>query len=128
MLPFLREAFGNPASSSHDYGRTAQRAVEAARAQVADLVHARDDEIVWTSGATESNNLAIKGAARASQGRGRHLVTVATEHKAVLDTMHELERQGFEVTFLTPERDGLVDAERFAAALRDDTTVAATPR
>ena len=123
MLPFLNEQFGNPASA-HAYGRTAQRAVDEARAQIARLVNAREQEIVWTSGATESNNLAIKGAAAAAETRGRHVVTVQTEHKAVLDTMHELERRGFEVTFIAPDREGLVDAARFEAALRPDTILA----
>jgi len=124
MLPYLREHFGNPASTTHGFGRIALRAVEEARAEVARLVGADEREIVWTSGATESNNLAIKGAAHALQGRGRHLVTLQTEHKAVLDTMKELERQGFEVTYLAPEPNGLLDPARFAAALRPDTTVA----
>ena len=124
MLPYLREQFGNPASTTHDFGRVALRAVEEARAEVARLVGADEREIVWTSGATESNNLAIKGAACALEARGRHLVTLATEHKAVLDTMKELERQGFEVTYLVPEPSGLLDPARFAAALRPDTTVA----
>jgi cysteine desulfurase len=124
MLPYLREHFGNPASTTHDFGRIALRAVEEARAEVARLIGADEREIVWTSGATESNNLAIKGAAYALRQRGRHLVTLQTEHKAVLDTMKELERQGFEVTYLAPEPSGLLDAGRFAAALRPDTTVA----
>ena len=123
MLPYLTTHFGNPASTTHDFGRTAMRAVEQARAEVASLVNADEREIVWTSGATESNNLAIKGAAAASQ-RGRHLVTVQTEHKAVLDTMKELERGGFEVTYLAPEPNGLVDPAKFAAALRPDTALA----
>ena len=124
MLPYLSEQFGNPASTTHIYGRIASRAVEDARAEVAKLLNADDREIVWTSGATESNNLAIKGAAAAQQARGRHLVTVQTEHKAVLDTMKELERQGYEVTYLAPERNGLLDTARFEEALRPDTILA----
>jgi cysteine desulfurase len=123
MLPYLTTHFGNPASTTHEFGRTALRAVEQARAEVASLVNADDREIVWTSGATESNNLAIKGAANASS-RGKHLVTIQTEHKAVLDTMKDLERAGFEVTYLAPEPNGLVDPEKFAAALRPDTALA----
>jgi len=126
MCDFLTDKFGNAASSSHSFGQEARRAVEQARAQVAALIGAQDDEIVWTSGATESNNLALKGAATvlARQGRGRHLVTVATEHKAVLDTMRTLERAGFEVTFLVPGADGLITVEQFRAALRPDTILA----
>jgi cysteine desulfurase len=124
MLPYLREHFGNPASTTHDFGRVALRAVEEARAEIARLIGADEREIVWTSGATESNNLAIKGAAYALQPRGRHLVTLQTEHKAVLDTVKELERQGFEATYLAPESNGLLDPDRFAEALRPDTTVA----
>ena len=124
MLPWLANQFGNPASNSHAFGQAARAAVEAARDQVAALVNADPREIVWTSGATESNNLAIKGAALAYQGKGRHLVTVQTEHKAVLDTMLELERQGYAVTFLAPEPNGLIDLEKFKSALRADTTVA----
>ena len=124
MLPWLSEKFGNPASSSHAYGREARAAVEQARAEVAALVGAEPAEIIWTSGATESNNLAIKGAAPAARSRGRHLVTLQTEHKAVLDTMHELERQGCQATMLAPRSDGLLDLEAFAAALRPDTVLA----
>lgn len=124
MLPYLTEDFGNPASTTHEFGRVASRAVEQARAHVAGLLNADEREIVWTSGATESNNLAIKGAAAAQQQRGRHLVTLQTEHKAVLDTMKELERQGFEVTCLAPEPNGLLDPARFEAALRPDTILA----
>jgi cysteine desulfurase len=116
--------FGNPASRSHSYGWKAEKAVEEARAQVADLVHADPKEIVWTSGATESDNLALKGAAHFYQKRGKHIVTVKTEHKAVLDTCRQLEREGFEVTYLDPETDGLLDLERFKAALREDTVLA----
>ncbi|WP_343583660.1 aminotransferase class V-fold PLP-dependent enzyme [Herbaspirillum sp.] len=126
MCDFLTEKFGNAASSSHPFGWEAKRAVEKARAQVAGLLGAQPGEIVWTSGATESNNLAIKGTAQAlaGKGKGRHLVTVATEHKAVLDTMHTLERAGFEVTFLQPGEDGLVTPAQFRAALRPDTILA----
>ncbi|MBE7419127.1 MAG: IscS subfamily cysteine desulfurase [Ideonella sp.] len=124
MVPWLREHFGNPASRSHAWGWEAEEAVEKARAQVAALVGADPREIVWTSGATESDNLAIKGAANFYQSRGKHLVTVKTEHKAVLDTMRELERQGFEVTYLDVQDNGLLDLERFEAALRPDTIVA----
>jgi cysteine desulfurase len=121
MVPWLREHFGNPASRSHAWGWEAEEAVERARGQVASLIHADPREIVWTSGATESNNLAIKGAAHFYQGRGKHLVTVKTEHKAVLDTMRELERQGFEVTYLDVQADGLLDLDRLKDALRPDT-------
>jgi len=121
MIPYLREQFGNPASRSHAYGWEAERAVEEAREQVAALVGADPREIVWTSGATESNNLAIKGAANFYSGKGRHLITVKTEHKAVLDTMRELERQGFEVTYLDVKEDGLIDMEVFKQAIRPDT-------
>ncbi|MBB5391017.1 MULTISPECIES: aminotransferase class V-fold PLP-dependent enzyme [unclassified Herbaspirillum] len=124
MCDFLTDKFGNAASSSHPFGWEARRAVEKARAQVAGLLGAQPGEIVWTSGATESNNLAIKGTAQALAGKGRHLVTVATEHKAVLDTMHTLERAGFEVTFLQPGDNGLVTPQQFRAALRPDTILA----
>ena len=124
MLPYLKEQYGNPASGTHAFGQAASRAVERAREQVAALIHADATEIVWTSGATESNNLALKGAAFANATRGRHLVTVATEHKAVLDTMHWLETQGYQVTFLAPEANGLISLNRFANALRDDTVLA----
>jgi len=124
MLPWLTEHFGNAASSTHAYGHTAARAVEAAREDVARLVNADRRDIVWTSGATESNNLAIKGAALAAQARGNHLITVQTEHKAVLDTMQWLEQQGFTVTYLAPQKNGLLDLEAFRAALRPDTTLA----
>jgi cysteine desulfurase len=124
MIPYLSEQFGNPASTTHAFGRIASRAVEEARDQVARLLNADEREIVWTSGATESNNLAIKGAAAAQKARGRHLVTVQTEHKAVLDTMKELERQGYEVTYLAPDRSGLVDPAAFRDALRPDTVLA----
>ncbi len=121
MLPYLTEKFGNPASRSHQYGWDAEAAVENARAEVAALVHADPKEIVWTSGATEANNLAIKGAANFYQGKGKHLITLKTEHKAVLDTMRELERQGFEVTYLDVLPNGLVDMAALEAALRPDT-------
>ncbi len=124
MLPYLREQFGNPASSTHAFGQTASKAVEAARADVARLVGAEPRDIAWTSGATESNNLAIKGAAMAAQARGKHLITVQTEHKAVLDTMKWLEKQGFSVTCLAPQKNGLLDPESFRAALRPDTVLA----
>ncbi|MDQ3028077.1 MAG: IscS subfamily cysteine desulfurase [Pseudomonadota bacterium] len=124
MIPWLTQNFGNPASRSHGYGWEAEEAVEDARAEVAKLVNCDAKEIVWTSGATESDNLALKGAAHFYKTRGKHLVTVKTEHKAVLDTMRELEREGFEVTYLDPEPDGLVDLEKFTAALRPDTILA----
>jgi len=124
MLPFLREQFGNPASSTHAFGIAASRAVENARAEVAKLVNAEPRDIAWTSGATESNNLAIKGAALAAQKRGKHILTVQTEHKAVLDTVKWLERQGFSATYLAPQKNGLVDAAEFRAALRPDTVLA----
>src|SRR6187549_307609 len=121
MIPWLREHFGNPASRSHAWGWEAEAAVENAREEVAKLVGADPREVVWTSGATESDNLALKGAAQFYKTRGKHLVTVKTEHKAVLDTMRELERQGFEVTYLDVQEDGLLDLERLKAALRPDT-------
>ncbi len=125
MIPWLTEHFGNPASRSHAFGWEADKAVEEARENVARLVNADPKEIVWTSGATESNNLAIKGAAHFYAGtKGKHLITVMTEHKAVLDTMRELEREGFEVTYLQPEPNGLVDLEKFKAAIRPDTVLA----
>ena len=121
MIPYLTEKFGNPASRSHHYGWEAEEAVELARAQVAALVNADPKEIVWTSGATESNNLAIKGAAHFYQGKGKHIVTMRIEHKAVIDTVRELEREGFSATYLDPKPDGLLDLEVFKAALRPDT-------
>ncbi|MHB9117494.1 MAG: IscS subfamily cysteine desulfurase [Burkholderiales bacterium] len=124
MFVYLTESFGNPASRSHAFGWEAEKAVENAREEVARLVNADPKEIVWTSGATESNNLAIKGAAQFYKSKGKHLITVRTEHKAVLDTMRELERDGFEVTYLTPEPDGLLDLEKFKAAIRPDTLLA----
>ncbi len=124
MIPWLREHFGNPASRSHAWGWEAEAIVEKSRAQVAELIGADPREIIWTSGATESDNLALKGAAQFYKTRGRHLVTVKTEHKAVLDTMRELERQGFEVTYLDVQADGLLDLDRFKDALRPDTILA----
>jgi cysteine desulfurase len=121
MIPYLVEKFGNPASRSHAFGWEAEAAVEEAREEVARLVNADPKEIVWTSGATESNNLALKGAANFYAGKGKHLITVKTEHKAVLDTCRELERQGFEVTYLDVLDNGLIDLEVFKAALRSDT-------
>ena len=124
MIPWLREHFGNPASRSHAWGWEAEKAVETAREQVAALIGADPREIVWTSGATESNNLALKGAAHFYKTKGKHLITVKTEHKAVLDTMRELERQGFEVTYLDVQPDGLVNLDAFKAAIRPDTILA----
>ncbi|CAG2155406.1 Cysteine desulfurase IscS [Cupriavidus yeoncheonensis] len=121
MVPFLHQHFGNPASRSHAYGWHAEDAVETARAHVAALLNADPREIVWTSGATEGNNLAIKGAANFCRGKGRHIITVKTEHKAVLDTCRELERQGFEVTYLDVREDGLIDLDALRQALRPDT-------
>ncbi|KND60312.1 Cysteine desulfurase, IscS subfamily [Candidatus Burkholderia verschuerenii] len=121
MIPYLREQFGNPASRSHQYGWDAERAVEEARENVAALVNCDPREIIWTSGATESDNLAIKGAARFYKSKGKHLITVKTEHKAVLDTMRDLEREGFEVTYLDVKDDGLIDLDVLKAAIRSDT-------
>ncbi|MDB5880984.1 MAG: IscS subfamily cysteine desulfurase [Ramlibacter sp.] len=121
MIPWLSEHFGNPASRSHAWGWEAEAAVEKAREQVADLIGADPREIVWTSGATESNNLAIKGAAQFYKTRGKHLITVKTEHKAVLDPMRELERQGFEVSYLDVKEDGLLDFDLLKATIRPDT-------
>ena len=121
MIPWLREHFGNPASRSHAWGWEAEAAVEKAREQVAALIGADPREIVWTSGATESNNLALKGAAQFYKTRGKHIITVKTEHKAVLDTVRELERQGFDATYLDVEEDGLLDFEKLKAAMRPDT-------
>jgi len=123
MIPFLTEHFGNPASRSHAFGWEAEQAVEEARGHVAALLNADPKEIIWTSGATEGNNLAIKGAAHFYKGKGKHIVTMKTEHKAVLDTVRELERQGFEATYLDPQPDGLLDLEKFKAALRPDTVL-----
>lgn len=119
----LDGVFGNPASRSHHFGWQADEAVETAREQVAALINADAKEIVWTSGATESDNLAIKGAAHFNERRGKHIITCKTEHKAVLDTCRQLEREGFEVTYLDPEANGLIDLDKFKAALRPDTTV-----
>jgi cysteine desulfurase len=125
MIPFITEHYGNPASRSHPYGWTAEKAVENAREDVAKLVNADPREIVWTSGATESNNLAIKGAANFyAATKGKHIITVATEHKAVIDAVRELERQGYEATYLEPEPNGLIDLEKFKAAIRPDTVLA----
>ncbi len=124
MIPWLTEHFGNAASRSHAYGWEAEKAVEEARAHVAALVNCDSKEIVWTSGATESINLALKGAAHFYKDKGKHLVTVKTEHKATLDTMRELERDGFDVTYLDVKDDGIVDLEAFKAALRPDTILA----
>ena len=121
MIPYLTEMFGNPASRSHVFGWDADKAVETAREQVAALVNADPKEIVWTSGATESNNLAIKGAANFYSAKGRHLITIKTEHKAVLDTVRELERQGFTATYLLPMENGLIDLDALKAAIRPDT-------
>ena len=123
MIPYLTELFGNPASRSHSYGWTAEKAVEEAREEVAALVNADAKEIIWTSGATESNNLAIKGAAHFYSGKGKHIITLKTEHKAVLDTVRELERQGFEATYLDVQENGLLDVEVLKAAIRPDTVV-----
>src|SRR5271169_1176144 len=123
MIPYITEKFGNPASRSHFFGWEAEKAVELAREQVAALVNADPKEIVWTSGATESNNLALKGAAHFYSGRGKHIVTMMTEHKAVLDTVRELERQGFSATYLDPDPDGMLDLEKFKAALQPGTII-----
>ncbi len=123
MVPWLYENFGNPASRSHAFGWESEEAVERAREEVAKLVNADPREIVWTSGATESDNLAIKGAANFYAERGKHIITVKTEHKAVLDTCRELERQGFEVTYLNVKDNGLIDLDVFKAALRPDTVL-----
>ena len=124
MIPYLRQSFGNPASRSHAFGWEAEKAVETARENVAALVNADPREIVWTSGATEATNLALKGAAHFYKDKGKHLVTVRTEHKATLDTMRELEREGYEVSYLDVLPDGLLDLAAFEAALRPDTIVA----
>ncbi|MGW8393531.1 IscS subfamily cysteine desulfurase [Pseudoduganella sp. HUAS MS19] len=121
MIPYLREQFGNPASRSHMYGWTAEAAVEEARGHVAALVNADPREIIWTSGATESNNLALKGAANFYKSKGKHIITVKTEHKSVLDTVRELERQGFDATYLDTQDNGLISIEQLEAAVRPDT-------
>ena len=124
MIPYITEHFGNPASRSHSFGWTAEKAVEEAREEVAKLVNADPREIVWTSGATESNNLAIKGASHFYSTKGKHVLTIATEHKAVIDAIRELEREGFTATYLEPEPNGLVDLEKFKKAIRPDTVLA----
>jgi cysteine desulfurase len=124
MIPYLTEHFGNPASRSHSFGWTAEQAVEQAREHVAALIGADAKEMVWTSGATEGNNLAIKGAANFYKTKGKHLITQKTEHKAVLDTFRELERQGFEATYLEVEPNGIIDLTKFQAAIRPDTILA----
>lgn len=124
MIPYLTEHFGNPASRSHAFGWETEKAVEEAREEVARLVNCDQKELVWTSGATEAINLALKGAAHFYKEKGKHLVTLKTEHKATLDTMRELEREGFQVTYLEVEQDGLLDLKKFEAALRPDTIVA----
>jgi cysteine desulfurase len=126
MVPWLYEKFGNPASRSHQFGWEAEEAVEQARQHVADLIGADSREVIWTSGATESNNLAIKGIAEFYQSRGKHLITVKTEHKAVLDPMRELEREGFEVTYLDVQDNGLLDLDVLKAAIRPDTILVST--
>ena len=127
MVPWLRSHFGNPASRSHAWGWEAEAAVETARGQVADLIGADPREIVWTSGATESNNLALKGAAQFYKSKGKHLITVKTEHKATLDTMRELEREGFEVTYLDVREDGLIDMDALNAAHAKGDVIHAIP-
>ena len=124
MIPYLTEFFGNAASRSHAFGWKAEEAVEQARSHVAALINADPKEIVWTSGATEGNNLAIKGAAHFYKTKGKHIITQKTEHKAVLDTCRDLERHGFEVTYLDVEQNGIVSLERFEAAIRPDTILA----
>lgn len=123
MIPYITEDFGNPASRSHAYGWSAEKAVENARREVALLVNADPREIVWTSGATESNNLAIKGAGNFYSTKGKHIITSATEHKAVIDAVREMERLGFEATYLEPEPNGLINLEKFKAAIRPDTVL-----
>jgi cysteine desulfurase len=123
MIPFITEDFGNPASRSHAYGWSAEKAVENARREVAMLVNADPREIIWTSGATESNNLAIKGAGNFYSTKGKHIITSATEHKAVIDAVREMERLGFEATYLEPEPNGLINLEKFKAAIRPDTVL-----
>ena len=124
MIPFITEHFGNPASRSHSFGWTAEEAVEEARDEVAKLVNADPREIVWTSGATESNNLAIKGASHFYTTKGKHILAVSTEHKCVIDSFRELEREGYTATYLEPEPNGLVDLEKFKKAIRPDTVLA----
>ena len=124
MIPFITESYGNPASRSHPYGWTAEKAVEEARKEVAKLVNADPREIIWTSGATESNNLAIKGASNFYSSKGKHIISLATEHKAVIDAVREMERLGYETTLLEPEPDGLIDIKKFKDAIRPDTVLA----
>ena len=124
MIPFITENYGNPASRSHPYGWTAEKAVENARKEVAKLVNADPREIIWTSGATESNNLAIKGASNFYSSKGKHIISLATEHKAVIDAVREMERLGYETTLLEPEPDGLIDLKKFKDAIRPDTVLA----
>ena len=124
MIPFITESYGNPASRSHPYGWTAEKAVENARNEVAKLVNADPREIIWTSGATESNNLAIKGASNFYSSKGKHIISVATEHKAVIDAVREMERLGYETTLLEPEPDGLIDTKKFKDSIRPDTVLA----
>ena len=124
MIPFITESYGNPASRSHPYGWTAEKAVENARNEVAKLVNADPREIIWTSGATESNNLAIKGASNFYSSKGKHIISLATEHKAVIDAVREMERLGYETTLLEPEPDGLIDIKKFKEAIRPDTVLA----
>lgn len=121
MIPYLCEKFGNPASNSHMYGWEAEAAVEEARSQVAALINADPREIVWTSGATEANNLALKGAAQFYKTKGKHIITVKTEHKSVLDTFRELEREGFEATYLDPQENGLITLEALEEPILSDT-------
>ncbi|MFI4938159.1 MAG: IscS subfamily cysteine desulfurase [Candidatus Berkiellales bacterium] len=123
MMSCMQEHFGNPASRSHAYGWEAENLVETAREQVAALIHADPREIIWTSGATESNNLALKGAAQFYQSKGKHIITSKIEHKAVLDTCRQLEREGFEVTYLEPDREGIISIDKIQAALRNDTII-----
>ena len=124
MIPFITESYGNPASRSHPYGWTAEKAVENARKEVAKLVNADPREIIWTSGATESNNLAIMGASNFYSSKGKHIISLATEHKAVIDAVREMERLGYETTLLEPEPDGLIDLNKFKDAIRPDTVLA----
>ena len=123
MIPYLCEKFGNPASRSHAYGWEAEKAVDEARAEVAAYINADPKEIVWTSGATESDNLAVKGAAHFYKDKGKHLITVKTEHKAILDSMRHLETEGYEVTYLDVQENGLLDLKVLEAAMRPDTTL-----
>ena len=123
MIPYLCEKFGNPASRSHAYGWEAEKAVDEARAEVAAYINADPKEIVWTSGATESDNLAVKGAAHFYKDKGKHLITVKTEHKAILDSMRHLETEGYEVTYLDVQENGLLDLKALEAAMRPDTTL-----